>query len=388
MPNKPGEFSRFDFPEIPAPFNGVWAILKNNQMLSWPEKVQFALGLLPAMVGGQKYVEEQDSLTVSEWLKKQNIPKRIEVEILGAMSKALNFIDPDKLSMQCVLIALNRFLQETHGSKMAFLDGAPPERLCEPIVEYFKAKGGELQLNARLKEIVLNDDGTVKHFALADGREVTGDLYVSAMPVDIIKLLLPEKWKPIPYFKKLDKLVGVPVINVHIWFDRKLKNTYDHLLFSRSPLLSVYADMSTTCKEYEDPNKSMLELVFAPAKDWISRSDQDIIDATMGELAKLFPDEIAADGSKAKILKYHVVKTPRSVYETVPDCEPCRPLQKSPIDRFYLAGDYTKQKYLASMEGAVFSGKLCSEAIVKDWNSKSLEELPEAETEKVAATVA
>lgn len=51
--------------------SGVWAILKNNQMLSWPEKVQFALGLLPAMVGGQKYVEEQDSLTVSEWLKKQ-----------------------------------------------------------------------------------------------------------------------------------------------------------------------------------------------------------------------------------------------------------------------------------------------------------------------------
>jgi 15-cis-phytoene desaturase len=55
----------------------------------------------------------------------------------------------------------------------------------------------------------------------------------------------------------------------------------------------------------------MLELVFAPADKWITRSDKDIIDATMGELAKLFPDEIAADQSKAKILKYHVVKTPR-----------------------------------------------------------------------------
>ena len=31
------------------------------------------------------------------------------------------------------------------------------------------------------------------------------------------------------------------------WFDRKL-STVDHLLFSRSPLLSVYADMSTCCK--------------------------------------------------------------------------------------------------------------------------------------------
>jgi len=37
---------------------------------------------------------------------------------------------------------------------------------------------------------------------------------------------------------------------------------------------------------------------------------------------------------------------------------PCRPSQKTPISNFYLAGDYTKQKYLASMEGAVFSGKL------------------------------
>lgn len=55
----------------------------------------------------------------------------------------------------------------------------------------------------------------------------------------------------------------------------------------------------------------MLELVFAPAKEWISRSDEDIIGATMSELAKLFPDEISADQSKAKIIKYHVVKTPR-----------------------------------------------------------------------------
>lgn len=60
----------------------------------------------------------------------------------------------------------------------------------------------------------------------------------------------------------------------------------------------------------------MLELVFAPAEEWISRSDSEIIDATMKELAKLFPDEIAADQSKAKILKYKVVKTPRFVMVT------------------------------------------------------------------------
>uniref|UniRef100_A0A0E0K9R7 Phytoene dehydrogenase n=1 Tax=Oryza punctata TaxID=4537 RepID=A0A0E0K9R7_ORYPU len=372
MPNKPGEFSRFDFPEtLPAPLNGIWAILRNNEMLTWPEKVKFALGLLPAMVGGQAYVEAQDGLTVSEWMKKQGVPDRVNDEVFIAMSKALNFINPDELSMQCILIALNRFLQEKHGSKMAFLDGNPPERLCMPIVDYVRSLGGEVRLNSRIQKIELNPDGTVEHFALTDGTQITGDAYVFATPVDILKLLVPQEWKEISYFKKLEKLVGVPVINVHIWFDRKLKNTYDHLLFSRSSLLSVYADMSVTCKEYYDPNRSMLELVFAPAEEWVGRSDTEIIEATMQELAKLFPDEIAADQSKAKILKYHVVKTPRSVYKTIPDCEPCRPLQRSPIEGFYLAGDYTKQKYLASMEGAVLSGKLCAQSIVEDYKMLS-----------------
>ena len=37
-------------------------------------------------------------------------------EVFIAMAKALNFINPDELSMICVLIALNRFLQVGQGS--------------------------------------------------------------------------------------------------------------------------------------------------------------------------------------------------------------------------------------------------------------------------------
>nr|MCU0517297.1 FAD-dependent oxidoreductase [Oscillatoria sp. Prado101] len=163
------------------------------------------------------------------------------------------------------------------------------------------------------------------------------------------------------FFNKLDGLEGVPVINVHLWFNRKLTDI-DHLLFSRSPLLSVYADMSNTCREYANPDRSMLELVLAPAKDWIAKSDQEIVDATMAELEKLFPDHFCTD-QPARLLKYHVVKTPRSVYKATPGRQQCRPSQKTPIANFYLTGDYTMQRYLASMEGAVLSGKLTAQAI-------------------------
>ena len=362
----PGTYSRFDFPDLPAPLNVVVAILGNNYMLTWPEKIAFGLGLVPAMLRGQAYVEECDKYSWSEWLKLHNIPDRVNDEVFLAMSKALNFINPEEISSTVVLTALNRFLQEGDCSKMAFLDGNPPERLCEPIVEYIRARGGEVHLDSPMREIELHEDGSVKAFRIGgikgqEPRTMEADAYVSAMPVDPFKLLVPEAWKQLPYFQKLEGLNGVPVINIHLWFDRKLTEI-DHLLFSRSDLLSVYADMSNTCREYEDPSRSMLELVFAPAKDWIGRSDDDIIAATMEELKRLFPMHFSGD-NQAVLRKSKVVKTPLSVYKTVPGCQQLRPDQASPIPNFFLAGCYTMQRYLASMEGAVLSGKQCAAAI-------------------------
>ncbi|MCC5635417.1 15-cis-phytoene desaturase [Nostoc sp. CHAB 5844] len=373
QPEKPGTLSRFDVPDIPSPFNIIASILRNNDMLTWEQKIRFAIGLLPAIVRGQKYVEEMDKYSFSEWLKRQGVGERVASDVFIAASKALTFINPDEVSSTILLTALNRFLQERYGSKIAFLDGSPTERLCQPIVDYITEGGGEVRLNAPLKEILLNPDGTVKGFLLRglNGKPdevVTADFYVSAMSVDPLKVMLPEPWQQIEFFQKLEGLEGVPVINLQLWFDRKLTDI-DHLLFSRSPLLSVYADMSNTCREYANPDRSMLELVLAPAKDWISKSDEEIVAATMIELEKLFPDHFGKD-NPAKLLKSHVVKTPRSVYKATPGRQQYRPPQKTPIANFFLSGSYTMQRYLGSMEGAVLSGKLTAQAIC--------ESLPEA----------
>merc|ERR1712087_816982 len=301
-------------------------------------------------------------------------------EVFIAMAKALDFIDPDKLSMTVVLTAMNRFLNESNGLQMAFLDGNQSDRLCKPMADHIEKNGGKIVMSAPVKEIVTNDDGTIDHLLLRSGEKIVADEYISAMPVDIVKRMLPKPWQTMPYFRQMDELEGIPVINLHMWFDRKLK-AVDHLCFSRSPLLSVYADMSVTCKEYNDPDASMLELVFAPCSpiaggntNWIGKSDEEIIDATMGELSRLFPTEIAADDrwpstakqgpqGKAKLVKFAVVKVPRSVYAAIPGRNKYRPSQTTPIPHFTLAGDWTSQKFLGSMEGAVLGGKLAAEVI-------------------------
>ncbi|OUS43228.1 amine oxidase [Ostreococcus tauri] len=385
MQELPGEFTSFDFIKgIPAPLNFGLAILLNQKMLTLPEKLQTAPPLLPMLIEGQDFIDKQDELSVQQFMRKYGMPERINEEVFISMAKALDFIDPDKLSMTVVLTAMNRFLNETDGLQMAFLDGNQPDRLCAPMVESITKNGGSVMTKQRLKEFVLNEDGSVKHLAMANGDIVEADEYISAMPVDVMKRMMPKKWGEIPHFAQLKELEGIPVINIHLWFDRKLKNV-DHLCFSRSPLLSVYADMSTTCKEYYDEEKSMLELVFAPCSpiaggktNWIAKSNQEIVDATMLELERLFPLEIgpkSPDGVGARLLKHAVVKTPRSVYAAIPGRNKFRPSQETPIKNFTLAGDYTSQKFLGSMEGAVLAGKLAAEVVASRAKGKATQGL-------------
>ena len=76
--------------------------------------------------------------------------------------------------------------------------------------------------------------GNVDKLVLRDGTEVRADEYVSAMPVDVLKRMVPEEWSTMPYFKQLDELEGIPVINLQLWFDRKFETSLDGLAFSRT----------------------------------------------------------------------------------------------------------------------------------------------------------
>jgi 15-cis-phytoene desaturase len=155
-------------------------------------------------------------------------------------------------------------------------------------------------------------------------------------------------------------IVGVSVVNFRLWLECKLTDI--NQLLSRLPLLGVDANTSNTCRRYADPDCSMLELVLAPAQNWIKKSDEEILQATAVKLENLFLAHFGKD-NPAKRLKYHVVKTPRSVYTIKPGRQNYRSIQQTFVNNFYLSGSYTMQPYLGSMEDAVLSGKLTAQAI-------------------------
>ena len=241
------------------------AILTNREMLSLVDKVKMVPGLLPMLIEGQDFIDAQDELSVLEFMEKYGMPDTVNEEIFIAMAKALvptrrpagtrastrknraidvsstqDFTDPDRMSMTVILTAMNRFINEADGSQTAFLDGNQPDRVCAPIAEHVRAAGGDVLVEKPLDRIEVAEDGSIAKIVLRGGEEVVADEYVSALPVDVLKRVVPEAWSTLPYFKQLDELEGIPVMNLQLWFDRKFESSLDGLAFSRSPLLSVY----------------------------------------------------------------------------------------------------------------------------------------------------
>merc|ERR1719155_10265 len=89
------------------------------------------------------------------------------------------------------------------------------------------------------------------------------------------------------------------------------------------------------------------------------RSDEQIVADCLEQMYTLFPS-----ARKLNMTWSSVVKLGQSLYREKPGQDKYRPTQSTPISNFFLAGSYTYQDYLASMEGATRSGLMVADEII------------------------
>ena len=93
-------------------------------------------------------------------------------------------------------------------------------------------------------------------------------------------------------------------------------------------------------------------------KAFIAEKNDEIADHVLKQVHKLFPSS-----RELNMTWSNVVKLAQSLYREAPGMDAYRPAQKTPIANFFLAGSYTQQDYIDSMEGATISGKQAAEAV-------------------------
>src|SRR4029077_12932469 len=107
------------------------------------------------------------------------------------------------------------------------------------------------------------------------------------------------------------------------------------------------------------PGGQYLQLVISASYDLVPRSRQEIIDLCMRELGDVLPAT-----RTAKLLKATVIKEINATFSPEPGVDRWRPAQQSPVKGLFLAGDWTRTGWPATMEGAVRSGYLAVEALL------------------------
>ena len=386
--NRGGDLRELDFRfPVGAPFNGLKAFFTTPQ-LSWIDKLRNALALGTSPIvrglvdyeGAMRTIRALDVVSFQAWFLGHGGSMESIRRMWNPIAYALGFIDCEAISARCMLTIFMMFAAKTEASKLNLLKGSPHRWLTGPILEYIQARGAQLHLRHRVKAVLCSAGDTPEITGLQLGTpdgEITveADAYLAACDVPGIQRLLPDDWKRFPQFAAIDQLEAVPVATVQLRYDGWVTELDDsrrrqdcsqpaglnNLLYTADADFSCFADLALASPEdyRKDGQGSLLQCVLTPGDPWIPKSVEEIVAHTDRQVRDLFPS------SRDLTLTWsNVVKLAQSLYREAPGMEPYRPEQRTPVPNFFLAGSYTRQDYIDSMEGATMSGHLAAAAIL------------------------
>ncbi len=387
--NKGGNLGALDF-RFPAgaPFHGLKAFFTTTQ-LSVRDKIQnsLALGTSPIVRGlvdfdgAMSTIRELDKVSFADWFRAHGGNQNSLDRMWNPIAYALGFIDTENISARCMLTIFQFFAAKTEASVLRMLTGSPDQYLHKPIVQYLEERGAKIHTRRRVREVQFTEENgstRVTGITVAKGESeetIAADAYLFALDVPGIQKVLPSAWRKWPEFGNIYKLEAVPVATVQLRFDGWVSEMHDrearkqlqravgldNLLYTADADFSCFADLALTSpSDYYKPGEgSLLQLVLTPGDPFIKQSNEAIAHHVLAQVRDLFPS--ARD---LNMTWYGVVKLAQSLYRESPGTDRFRPPQKTAIGNFFLAGSYTQQDYIDSMEGATISGKQAAQAIL------------------------
>lgn len=391
--NEGGELGALDFRfPIGAPVSGLQAFARTEQ-LEVGDKFHNAvrLGTSPivrALVdfdGGMDMVRELDDISFTQWFQQLGGSRGSLDRMWDAIAYALGFLDCDSISARAMLTIFMLFAIRTEASVLRMLDGSPQTGLHDPIVKYLEDRNVKINLSTPCRDIVHDVDENGKP-TLVKGIKVGAneefkefDVVIAATDVPGIKKVLPDNFRNLDFFDKIYNLDTVPIATVQVRFDGWVTEMQDearmmdisgdqsdgrgagidNLLYSVDTEFSCFADLALTSpgEYYKEGEGSLIQAVFDERA--FTRSNEQLVQDCIKQLNNIFPSS-----RKLNCTWSSVVKLGQSLYREKPGQDRFRPTQATPIPNFFLAGSYTFQDYLDSMEGATRSGLMVADEVI------------------------
>jgi squalene-associated FAD-dependent desaturase len=316
----------------PAHFAGSFLGLK---YLGLADKIAIAraMNAIPKEWRDRK---DLDRITMLDWLREKRQPQRaIDRYWRQVLVSAIN----EELHLMAAAHGLQVFWLGSIARSDSYEMGVPDVPLRELYDE--SSLPPTVRIRERSPVTAIETEGGAVTGIIAGGERCVADYYLSCLPFERLKPLLPEL--PIRW----DAFQHSPITGIHLWFDRPITDLAHATLLDR-----------TIQWVYNKCEGRYVQLVVSASRSLTEMSRNDIIALAVRELAEFFPVV-----NEAVLEKTQVIKEVRATFSAQPGLEALRPTSVTALRNFFLAGDWTRSGWPATMEGAVRSGYLGAEAI-------------------------
>jgi squalene-associated FAD-dependent desaturase len=320
---------------LPAPNHFAESFLRMS-FLTAGEKLDVVRAI--RAIGREHNRPDLDRITMREWLEEKRQPARAI----------------ERFWRQVLVSAINEDLERiaaAHGFqvfRLGFLARKNSYEMGVPAVPLGRLYGREawqrigqadLRMRAPVEKFVI-ENGSVAHVVVA-GEKIRADHYICALPFERVSAVIPDLAVDLSGFEHS------PITGIHLWFDRPVTTLPHATLLDR-----------TIQWMFNKSEGRYIQLVVSASRSLETMPRADVIALALRELAEFFPSV-----RDARLEKSHVVKEIRATFSAAPGLESRRPLSRTSIPNLYLAGDWTRSGWPATMEGAVRSGYLAAEAV-------------------------
>lgn len=321
---------------FPAPAHFAESFLR-LKFLNWAEKL--AIGrAIHAIEREHATRDDLDRITMQQWLEEKHQPPRaIERFWRQVLVSAINE-DLDRMAASHGFQVFRLgFIARPDSYEM----GVPAVPLGELYGDDAWKKIGNVEILTRSAVArMAMENGSVSG-VVCDSGVHRADAYVCALPFERVASAIPELAQDVSAFEHS------PITGIHLWFDRPITDLPHATLLDR-----------TIQWMFNKHEGRYLQLVVSASRGLTEMPRAEVIALGLRQLAEFFPQ-----AKQAKLEKAHVVKEVRATFSARPGLESCRPESRTAIGNLFLAGDWTRSGWPATMEGAVRSGYIAAEAV-------------------------
>ncbi len=337
---------------FPAPLHlsGAFARLR---YLTWRERFQIGRNLLALWWTNSAAANRG---TIGNWLKERGASERVcelfwQPVIESALSESL-----DQASFPAARkVFVEGFLTQRRGYELWIPRRPLTEILQERVLPWLAQRGVELRMGTTVTQVERN---VSSGFLITANREqVPFDRVIVAVPWTRVESMLSEELRAeLPQLARLRELPAAPILSVHLWYDRPLTNLPHVVLPGR---VSQWLFAASHSEEQRRAKEYGYQVVISAAYDLIKQPREQILRTVTDELQRAF------SRANATLLRSRVIIEPRAVFAPRPEGEAQRLPQRTTVPGLALAGDWTDTGWPATMEGAIRSGELAAEHLLK-----------------------